>query len=68
MLPVAQNTYAAAWFPGRELNLVFGLLFSYNLFGQLATYQLIPMIYNVIDKNETGSSCLGYTLIIASLT
>ena len=27
-LDVAQNTYAVAWFLGRELNLVFGLQLS----------------------------------------
>ena len=65
-LAVAQSMYAV--FFGSKLNFVFGLLFSVTTLSQLATFQFIPMIYDAIKKNESGSFGIGSVLMIAGLT
>ncbi len=90
-LAVAQNTYAVAWFAGKELNLVFGLqlsiarlvssinfctmkgevVFSFILSKKKgSTVNLIVMgpVYDAVNQTLKGNKCLGYALLIASLT
>lgn len=67
-LAVAQNTYAVAWFLGRELNFVFGIQLSISRLGSTVNMLIMTPIYNAISEYKTGYECLGYSLLIAACT
>ncbi|CAF0723152.1 unnamed protein product [Brachionus calyciflorus] len=67
-LAVAQNTYAVAWFFGKELNLVFGLQLSIARLGSTVNLIVMGPIYDAIGKTKTGYECLGTALLIAACT
>lgn len=67
-LAVAQNTYAVAWFFGKELNLVFGLQLSIARLGSTVNLIIMGPIYDAISKTKTGYDCLGTALLIAACT
>jgi MFS family permease len=68
-LAVAQNTYAVAWFMGRELNLVFGLQLSIARLGSTVNFQVMTWVYNTVNSyGKEGYEGLGYSLLLAALT
>ncbi|RNA16812.1 major facilitator superfamily domain-containing 1 isoform X2 [Brachionus plicatilis] len=67
-LAVAQNTYAVAWFFGKELNLVFGLQLSIARLGSTVNLIVMSPIYDAISKTKSGYECLGTALLIAAFT
>ncbi|XP_061431290.1 major facilitator superfamily domain-containing protein 1 isoform X1 [Lethenteron reissneri] len=68
-LAVAQNTYAVNWFKGKELNLVFGLQLSMARLGSTVNMNVMGILYNKVAQTYgSGHSCLGISLMIASVT
>ena len=67
-LAVAQNTYAVAWFFGRELNLVFGLQLSIARLGSTVNLMVMTPVYDAINKTKSGYECLGTALLVAAAT
>lgn len=65
---MAQNTYAVSWFKDKELNMVFGLQLSIARAGSTANFGSIVQIYELVNQHFQGYSCLGVTLLIASIT
>jgi len=51
-LAVAQNTYAVAWFKGKELNMVFGFQLSIARVGSTVNFLMMGPLYSWI-KNQT---------------
>ena len=69
-LAVAQNTYAASWFKGKELNLVFGLQLSMARIGSTVNMNIMRPVYRLFQKisNESdGYKVLGYALFFAAI-
>lgn len=67
-LAVAQNTYAVAWFFGKELNLVFGLQLSIARLGSTVNLIVMGPVYNWISETKSGYDALGTALLLASAT
>lgn len=67
-LAVAQNTYAVAWFFGKELNLVFGLQLSIARLGSTVNLIVMGPIYDAISNTKSGPECLGSALLVAAST
>jgi MFS family permease len=74
-LAVAQNTYAVAWFFGRELNLVFGLQLSIARLGSTVNLIVMSPIYDAVSESlqkgsdpSEGYKVLGTSLWIAGAT
>ncbi|CAG0904006.1 unnamed protein product, partial [Cyprideis torosa] len=67
-LAVAQNTYAVAWFKGKELNMVFGLQLSFARVGSTVNFNVMGPLYNAVHESYKGHTCLGIVLGIASLS
>ena len=71
-LSVAQNTYAAAWFKGKELNMVFGLQLSMARIGSTVNMNVMQPIYKMMNTQFKepyfeGYKTLGYTLLFGLL-
>eukprot|EP00112_Aurelia_sp_Birch-Aquarium-sp1_P024618 Seg786.5 transcript_id=Seg786.5/GoldUCD/mRNA.D3Y31 product="Major facilitator superfamily domain-containing protein 1" protein_id=Seg786.5/GoldUCD/D3Y31 len=69
-LAVAQNTYAASWFKGRELNMVFGLQISMARIGSTVNMNIMQPVYKQfknISKEPDGYKILGYSLFFAAI-
>ncbi|VDP03114.1 unnamed protein product [Soboliphyme baturini] len=66
-LSVVQNTYLVKWFNGKELNFVFGFTLSFARVGSTVTMNLMKPIYNSIDRHVQGHTCLGITMLIATV-
>jgi len=66
-LAVAQNTYAVAWFKGKELNMVFGFQLSVARVGSTVNFLLMGPLYDYISGQDgvTGTTAVGWTLLIA---
>jgi len=65
-LAVAQNTYAVAWFKGKELNMVFGFQLSVARVGSTVNFVLMgPLFAAMKDYFGDGTTALGWTLVIA---
>ena len=72
-LAVTQNTYAAAWFKGKELNMVFGLQLSMARIGSTINMNVMPPVYRMMatqfkESYLEGYKTLGYTLLFGLLT
>ena len=67
-LAVAQNTYAVAWFFGKELNLVFGLQLSIARLGSTVNLIVMTPVYDAVSKTKSGYDALGTSLMIAAAT
>lgn len=67
-MAVAQNTYAVAWFFGKELNLVFGLQLSIARLGSTVNLIVMTPVYDAVSKTKTGYDALGTSLLIAAAT
>lgn len=67
-LAVAQNTYAVAWFFGKELNLVFGLQLSIARLGSTVNLLVMNPVYDAVSKTKSGTDALGTSLMIAAAT
>ncbi|GFS67912.1 major facilitator superfamily domain-containing protein 1 [Nephila pilipes] len=67
-LAVAQNTYAVSWFKGKELNMVFGIQLSFARVGSAVNFNVTPAIYREVAHHHSGTTVLGITLFIASVT
>eukprot|EP00096_Caligus_rogercresseyi_P009430 TRINITY_DN3206_c0_g1_i1.p1 TRINITY_DN3206_c0_g1~~TRINITY_DN3206_c0_g1_i1.p1 ORF type:complete len:494 (-),score=137.22 TRINITY_DN3206_c0_g1_i1:197-1678(-) len=68
-LAVAQNTYAASWFSGDALNMVFGFQISIARFGSSVNYWTVGGIYHALSSQfDHAYTALGWTLFIASST
>lgn len=71
-LSVAQNTYAAAWFKGKELNMVFGIQLSMARIGSTVNMNAMQPIYKMMaskfhEDYLEGYKTLGYTLLFGLL-
>ncbi|XP_066251245.1 major facilitator superfamily domain-containing protein 1-like [Euwallacea similis] len=67
-LAVAQNNYAVLWFKGKELNMVFGVQMSISRLGSTANFWVMEPIYEWFSSNSSGTSILGFALLLASTT
>jgi len=72
-LEVTQNTYAAAWFKGKELNMVFGLQLSMARIGSTINMNVMQPVYKMMqsrfkDPYLEGYKALGYTLFFGLVT
>jgi len=68
-LAVAQNTYAVAWFKGKELNMVFGFQLSVARVGSTVNFVLMEPLFNYISQyTDTGYVVVGWSLLISGLT
>ena len=72
-LAVTQNTYAAAWFKGKELNMVFGLQLSMARIGSTVNMNVMRPVYEMMDATFKepyleGYKTLGYTLLFGLVT
>jgi len=67
-LAVAQNTYAVAWFKGKELNMVFGFQLSVARVGSTVNFVLMEPLFDYIDQFTDGATTVGWTLLIAGAT
>jgi len=70
---VTQNTYAAAWFKGKELNMVFGLQLSMARIGSTINMNVMQPVYKMMqsrfkDPYLEGYKALGYTLFFGLVT
>ncbi|XP_065070271.1 major facilitator superfamily domain-containing protein 1-like [Rhopilema esculentum] len=66
-LAVAQNTYAAAWFKDKELNMVFGLQLSMARIGSTVNMNIMQPVYQRFarvykEPYGDGYKTLGYAL------
>ena len=65
-LAVAQNTYAVAWFKGKELNMVFGFQLSVARVGSTVNFVLMgPLFEWIREQHVDGPTAVGWTLLIA---
>merc|ERR1740137_360414 len=64
-LAVAQNTYAVAWFKGKELNMVFGFQLSVARVGSTVNFVLLGPLFEMISDHVDGPTAVGWTLLIA---
>merc|ERR1719270_2553001 len=69
-LAVAQNTYAVAWFKGKELNMVFGFQLSVARVGSTVNFVLMEPLFDLIDQMTEGPgyTIVGWSLLISGLT
>eukprot|EP00095_Tigriopus_kingsejongensis_P003253 maker-scaffold69_size418775-snap-gene-2.22 protein:Tk03253 transcript:maker-scaffold69_size418775-snap-gene-2.22-mRNA-1 annotation:"hypothetical protein DAPPUDRAFT_59685" len=67
-LAVAQNTYAVAWFKGKELNMVFGFQLSIARLGSSVNFWVMSDIYDYFAQYFVDHTALGWTLLIAGST
>ncbi|XP_064393937.1 major facilitator superfamily domain-containing protein 1-like isoform X2 [Halichondria panicea] len=65
-LAVAQNTYAVAWFKGRELNMVFGLLLSVSRLGSTVNMNTNNIIYSGLSGISPNYVRLGIVLMFGA--
>ena len=67
-LAVAQNAYTVAWFKGKELNTVFGLLLSMSRIGSTVNFLVMGPIYSAVegDGSKEGHVVLGIALLIGN--
>ena len=49
-LAVAQNTYAVAWFKGKELNMVFGFQLSVARVGSTVNFLTVGPLYHKLEE------------------
>jgi len=66
-LAVAQNTYAVAWFKGKELNMVFGFQLSVARVGSTVNFLVVEPVYRYISQFFKGEEyeALAWTLLLA---
>ena len=72
-LAVTQNTYAAAWFKGKELNMVFGLQLSMARIGSTINMNVMQPVYKMMQSRFKEPyleeyKTLGYTLFFGLVT
>ena len=75
-MAVAQYTYAGRWFKGRQISIVFGVMFTFTRLGSILDFNLTQAIFNALST-QLGfndnlclslSYTLGFCLCILSLT
>ena len=63
---VAQFTYAGRWFRGRQISLMFGVIFTFTRLGSTLNFNVTQAIYNVLSLqyrlNDNLCLSLSYTL------
>ncbi|CAB4055135.1 Major facilitator superfamily domain-containing protein 1 [Lepeophtheirus salmonis] len=69
-LAVAQNSYAVAWFKGKELNMVFGFQISITRVGSTVNFLAVGPLFHWLARNLHGDNqtALGWTFSIAGIT
>lgn len=69
-LAVAQNTYAVAWFKGKELNMVFGLQLSFARVGSTVNMNVMGPVYDFVGSafSKSGYQQMGIALFLAAGT
>jgi len=64
-LAVAQNTYAVAWFKGKELNMVFGFQLSVARVGSTVNFLVMEPIFRYMLNFTEGYEALAWALLLA---
>ena len=65
-LAVAQFTYAGRWFKGRQISIVFGVMFTFTRLGSILDFNVTQAIYNILSLqfglNDNLCLSLSYML------